>query len=459
VDNLSALSSMINVKNAIKDETITVSQLNKLAKTLLENNMPITWIQGEISGIRTYSHIYFDLKDESSKISCVLFASTLKLLNFKLENGQKIEVRGKVTIYPQNGSYQINVERVRQLGIGELWEAYTRLLNKLRLEGLFDHAHKKIIPVFPQKIGVITSKEGSVIRDVVTTLKRRMPNIPIIIYHTAVQGVDAAMQITKAIKVANSRLEVDVLIICRGGGSMEDLWCFNEEVVAREVFASEIPIISAVGHETDTTIIDYVSDLRAPTPTGAAELVANSRDSWIIQLNKLHTQLDNSLVSMVNNYKQSLDLYKAKLQVLNPANILIQKIQLLKLYQMRLAKSMLRLFDGYSNKLNMLNMRLNIRKINLTQFNNKLNILNSRLYVAVAQLTKTKNAQLEVLCRNLELVNPSNILSRGYAIVKNESGVVMLSENDVIQHEMLEITLHHGKIGAVAEKIITPTPV
>ena len=250
----------------IKDDTITVTQLNKLAKTLLENNMPVCWISGEISGVKTYSHIYFDLKDDAAKISCVMFASVLPLLDFKLENGLKVEIRGKVTIYPQNGSYQINVERIRRIGLGELWEAYNRLLVKLRTEGLFDSKNKKPIPVFPKSIGVVTSKEGAVIRDVITTLRRRMPNIPIVVYHTAVQGQDAAMQITKAIRTANIRAEVDVLIVCRGGGSMEDLWCFNEEVVVREVFASHIPIISAIGHETDTTIIDFVSDLAVSYP-------------------------------------------------------------------------------------------------------------------------------------------------------------------------------------------------
>ncbi len=270
------------------EESISVSQLNKLAKTLLENNMPIIWIKGEISGIRTYSHVYFDLKDEGAKVSCVVFAGLLKLIDFKLENGQQIEVRGKVTIYPQNGSYQINVERIRKVGMGELWEAYNRLLNKLKLEGLFDQQYKQKIPIFPKSIGVITSSVGAVIRDVVTTLKRRMPNIPIIVYHTAVQGTDAGMQIARAIKNANKRNEVEVLIVCRGGGSMEDLWCFNEEVVAREVFISKIPIISAVGHETDTTIIDFVADLRAPTPTAAAELVAKSKVEWDSLLTNLH---------------------------------------------------------------------------------------------------------------------------------------------------------------------------
>ncbi|MBY0380113.1 MAG: exodeoxyribonuclease VII large subunit, partial [Burkholderiales bacterium] len=325
MENLSQANDLKTLSRQIKEETITVSQLNKLAKTLLETNMPVCWISGEISGVKAYSHVYFDLKDESAKISCVIFAGNVANIDFKLENGAKVEVRGRVTIYPQNGSYQINIERIRKLGKGDLWEAYNHLVVKLKEEGLFDAKYKKPIPVFPQSIGVITSKEGAVIRDVITTLRRRMPNIPIVVYHTAVQGQDAAMQISKAIRQANKCNDVDVLIVCRGGGSQEDLWCFNEEVVAREVFASYIPVISAIGHETDTTIIDFVADLRAPTPTAAAELVAKGQKEWQMIIDKLHYQLLYKLEYIMNNRKQSLDLYYRQLRVLNPINQLRER--------------------------------------------------------------------------------------------------------------------------------------
>ena len=268
------------IKDKTDSDVISVAQLNKMAKSALENTLPIVWVKGEISGLKRYSHLYFDLKDESAKISCVMFAKLAGMVDFEFENGTKVEVRGQVTIYPQNGSYQINVERMRKVGLGELWEAYNKLIIKLREEGLFEAKYKKNLPVMPKAIGVITSKEGAVIRDVITTLKRRTPHIPIVIYHSAVQGSDSAMQIAKAIRIANQRKDVEVLIVCRGGGSMEDLWSFNEEIVAREVFNSELPIISAIGHETDTTIIDFVADLRAPTPTAAAELVAQSHHEW-----------------------------------------------------------------------------------------------------------------------------------------------------------------------------------
>jgi exodeoxyribonuclease VII large subunit len=405
VDKFSSLDTSLSLEN----ESISVSQLNKLAKSLLENNMPVFWVKGEVSGLKIYNHAYFDLKDEGGKISCVIFARSLALAEFKLDNGQQIEVRGRVTIYQANGSYQINVERIRMLGVGDLWEAYQRLVNKLTSEGLFDKRYKKPLPTFPQTIGLITSKEGAVIKDVITTLKRRMPNITIIVYHTLVQGVEAGMQIAKTIRIANSRNEVDVLIVCRGGGSINDLWAFNEEVVAREVFASSIPLISAVGHETDTTIIDFVADLRAPTPTAAAELVARSRDEWITLIHKLKLSLDNQTELILNNYRQRIDLYLAKLKALNPQNRLRERANILK----------------------SLHMRLN------TSFR---------------QLIKDRQNSLIGLQREMDLLNPTNILSRGYAIIKNKQGNVVFGSKDVANSERISILFSEDIVSAIIDK-------
>ncbi len=393
----------------LESDSISVSQLNKLAKTLLENNMPVFWVKGEVSGLKIYNHAYFDLKDESGKISCVIFARTLALADFKIDNGQQIEVRGRVTIYQANGSYQINVERIRMLGVGDLWEAYQRLINKLTSEGLFDKRYKKPLPVFPQTIGLVTSKEGAVIRDVITTLKRRMPNITIIVYHTLVQGSEAGMQIAKSIRTANVRNEVDVLIVCRGGGSINDLWAFNEEVVAREVFASHIPLISAVGHETDTTIIDFVSDLRAPTPTAAAELVAKSRDEWNTKIHKLKSELQGVMEYIINNYVQRLDLYYAKLRALSPQNRLRERSSLIK-------------------------------------------SLNERLTTNFKQLLKNRQNSLINIEREMDLLNPRNILSRGYAIVRNKRGNVVFGSKDVAHNERISVLLHDDAISVIVDK-------
>jgi exodeoxyribonuclease VII large subunit len=391
-----------------KEEVISVSQLNKLARTALENTLPIMWIKGEVSGLRSYAHIYFDLKDETAKISCVFFSNLAKLLDFTLENGTKVEVRGRVTIYPANGSYQINVERIRKVGLGELWEAYARLINKLRDEGLFAAKFKKELPQLPRAIGVITSKDGAVIRDVVTTLKRRMPSIPIIIYHSAVQGNDATMQLVRAIRTANQRNEVEVLIICRGGGSMEDLWCFNEEAVAREAFASRIPLISAVGHETDTSIIDFVADLRAPTPTAAAELVVKGRNEWLGDLERLRLSLYNQIYRLYNEQQQRLDLLHSRLRAAQPQSRVVVYRQILNQFAHKLEQAMLQKTTDLSWKL--------------------LNYQN-----------------------RLELLNPHNVLNRGYAIIHNAQGKIIQSVSQTSSHSRINLIVADGTISAVVE--------
>ncbi len=453
MDKLHFSEGILLKEPLIQEEAISVSQLNKLSKSLLENNIPVFWIRGEVSGLRTYSHLYFDLKDENAKISCVLFARELSLLDFSLENGQQIEVRGKVTIYPQNGSYQINISRVRKVGLGELWEAYHRLINKLKLEGLFDQKYKKPLPVFPRQIGVITSKEGAVIRDVVTTLKRRQPNIPIIVYHTAVQGNDAGMQIVSAIRVANVRHEVDVLIICRGGGSMQDLWSFNEEVVAREVFASKIPIISAVGHETDTTIIDFVADLRAPTPTAAAELVATSKDEWLNLIHKLNYQLNNIFENIINNKKQLLDLYSAKLKFLNPINQIKEKTNKLTTYKSKLDNAVRQLISRFSMQIKLYESKLGSKKINITQYQTQIKNLDNRLKLSMLNSLNININKIDNLLRHLELVNPTNILSRGYAIIKDKKGHIVKHSSEVSHQERIEVVFANDSISAIVDKI------
>ena len=442
----------INNVNDLSNETITVTQLNKLAKSLLENNMPICWIQGEVSGVKTYSHIYFDLKDETAKISCVLFANILSTLNFKLENGMKIEVRGKITLYPQNGSYQINVERARQVGMGELWEAYHRLLNKLKLEGLFDNKHKKLIPNFPNAIGVVTSKEGAVIRDVITTLRRRMPNIPIIIYHTSVQGNDAAMQITKAIQIANQRNEVDVLIVCRGGGSMQDLWCFNQEVVAREIFNSQIPIISAVGHETDTTIIDYVSDLRAPTPTGAAELVATSKQEWLNQLNNLNLKLNRIMQNIINEIKQKVDIYFKQLKILSPINQFRDKMLRINYFQQKLLTAIKNVLNNNLLLLSIFSDKLDARSLRIVDKYNCIKLLSERLKRSTINNLRKNNDKLVSISKHLELVNPHNILNRGYAIVMTQNDEVISSGTETNHNQKLQIIFKDDKLDVLVDK-------
>lgn len=446
--NSKALDSSINNL----DETISVSQLNRLAKTLLENNMPIFWIKGEISSLRTYSHVYFDLKDDAAKISCVIFAGTLKSIDFNLANGQQVEVRGKVTLYAQNGGYQINIERIRKVGVGALWEAYNRLIAKLKMEGLFDEQYKKSIPKFPTSVGVVTSKEGAVIRDVIATLKRRMPNIVIIIYHTLVQGSDASMQIAKAINTANVRHEVDVIIVCRGGGSLEDLWCFNDEIVAREVFTSRIPIISAIGHATDTTIIDFVADVRAPTPTAASEIVSKSRLEWYNLLQQLTNKLRNNFMYIYDSKYRLLDSYTKEIRYLNPLTQLKEKNTYLNQCIVNLAKAVQHGIYKNRNKLDTISMKLDCKKIKLGPSISQLKLYNQNLNAAMYRFLSSRRQKCNYLLAQLNLLNPENVLSRGYAIIKNSNGEIVYSSNDAADGEQINIILHGDNLKAIIDK-------
>ena len=257
-------------------DIISVSTLNRMARSLLENGLPPQWIGGEISNLTLAAsgHAYFSLKDASAQVRCVMFRQRMSRLAFTPREGMQVELRGTVTLYEARGDYQIAVDTMREAGLGRLFEAYDRLRRRLAEEGLFDEAHKRALPPHPRAIGIVTSPAAAALRDVVTTLRRRMPSIPLVLYPTPVQGSDAGRQIAQAIATASRRDEVDVLIVCRGGGSIEDLWAFNEEAVARAIVACRIPVVSGVGHETDTTIADFAADCRAPTPTAAAELVS-----------------------------------------------------------------------------------------------------------------------------------------------------------------------------------------
>ncbi len=430
-----------------QEEIYTVSQLNDLSKKLLERNVPVVWIKGEISGLKLYKHAYFDLKDDGAKISCVMFASVFQALEFQINNGDQIEIRGKVTIYPVNGSYQINVERVRKCGLGELWDAYHRLILKLKTEGLFNIQYKKNIALCPNAIGVITSKEGSVIKDVITTLKRRIPHIPIIIYPTAVQGAAATMQIAQAIRTANQRNEVSTLIICRGGGSMEDLWCFNEEIIAREVFWSKIPIISAIGHETDTTIIDMVADLRASTPTAAAELVARGRDQWLDLFAKLTANMQKKYFYLVQNKQQYLDLLYARLLKLNPMAQCLQSKHLLNNMKLMLKQALINLHHQHRNKI--IELKNSLPLVDLSKVKHKIEILEYKLAQEFCIFFDDKKQYFQSRCDKLNLLNPESILLRGYAIVRDSNGNIVKSIHQTKALDQLEITVADGIITTI----------
>ncbi|MDP3677609.1 MAG: exodeoxyribonuclease VII large subunit [Methylotenera sp.] len=398
--------------NLTQVQVLTVSELNRLARNVLEQSFPLFWVSGEVSNFTRAAsgHWYFSLKDTGAQVRCVMFKGRNSYVDFTPREGDKIEARCTVTLYEARGDFQLTVEFVQRAGLGALFEAFEKLKNKLSNEGLFDAASKRAIPKHPQQIGIVTSADAAALRDVLSTLKRRMPSIPIIIYPTPVQGRGVAQLIANAINTANARAECDVLIICRGGGSIEDLWQFNEEIVARAIAACSIPTISGVGHETDFTICDFVADMRAATPTAAAELATPSRDAVLSALKQLKLQLVKNIQFALNQKAQALD-YLAR-RLISPAQQIEQQ------------------------------------KTRLLQLANRLN-------VSVNQQLQTKQHNLLRLSQNLTHLNPQAVLTRGYAFVQNKRGEIVSSSQQLQNGD--EVTLTFG-VGS-AEAIISQTKI
>lgn len=389
---------------------ISVSELNRLAKEVLEQSFPLFWVSGEISNFTRAAsgHWYFSLKDQSAQVSCVMFRGRNSYLDWSPKEGDKVEARALVTLYEARGSFQLTIEFLQRAGAGALFEAFEKLKTKLQQEGLFDAAFKQAIPAHPKQIGIVTSADAAALQDVLTTLRRRMPNIPVVIYPTPVQGKGAATQIANAINLANQRKECDVLIICRGGGSMEDLWQFNEEVVARAIANCKIPTISGVGHETDFTICDFVADVRAPTPTAAAELASPSREALVNKLKQLGEQLKRNGLYLVQQREQLLD-YLARRLVSPTQQLALQTNQLEQL--------------GYRLSLN-IQQQLQRQQRNLTQ-----------------------------LAQNLHHLNPQAVLSRGYAFAQNKQGEIISNSQQIKAGDDISLTFDVGS----AEATITQT--
>ena len=308
----------------------SVTQINSEIKTILEDSYPSVWICGEVSSFKQYAsgHMYFNLKDEKSQISAVMFSFHNKNLKFEPKDGMQVLVYGKVTTYINRGSYQIQVYHIEEKGLGTLQEAFEKLKKKLFEEGLFDSSHKKEIPYIVNKIGVVTSKDGAALHDILSVLNRRFSNVEVLIYPVRVQGEQAKFEIANAIKYLNeNHKELDVLLVGRGGGSLEDLWAFNEEIVARAIYDSNIPVISCVGHEVDFTIADFVADLRAPTPSVAAEIVAKSRTDLEEKLSVIKNRIVNNIKNIVKLYDEKIKYFKNCRALSKPYEIYEEKIQ------------------------------------------------------------------------------------------------------------------------------------
>ena len=330
---------------------VTVSQLVHSARETLESRFPLLWVSGEISSLRPAAsgHLYFVLKDDQAQVDCVMFRSRAALLDWTPRDGLRVEVRALVTLYEPRGRFQLNVEAMREAGLGPLYERFLKLKSRLEREGLFEAAAKRAIPAHPHSIGVVTSLHAAALRDVLTTLARRNPSIAVIVYPVPVQGEGAAARIARMLGTANERAECDVLLLVRGGGSIEDLWQFNEEVVARAIRASRVPVVVGVGHETDFTIADFAADRRAPTPTAAAELVSPSRAELLGRILELAARASREARRRIEYAMQGLDALARR--IVHPAERLRASRQLVAQLAARLAAATGRQLDGFLSRL------------------------------------------------------------------------------------------------------------
>ena len=382
---------------------LSVSELNRLVGEVLTQTFPLMWISGEISNFTRAAsgHWYFSLKDANAQVRCVMFKGRNNYVDFDLREGDHVEARANISFYEPRGDFQINIEFIRKAGLGALFEAFEKLKNKLALEGLFDAASKRAIPRFPHAIGIVTSPNAAALRDVLTTLKRRNPNIRVIIYPTPVQGKGVAESIAKAIRTASARNEVDTLIICRGGGSMEDLWQFNEEIVARAVAECAIPTISGIGHETDFSICDFVADARAATPTAAAELASVDLQALQAYITQLWHRLERRINTGLQANSQKLDFLARRL-ISPQQRITLQKTQI--------------------------------------------DALGRRMDTGLQSILKTHQQYLLNLQNSLNQLNPQNVLARGYALARLPDGTIIRDSQQTRIGELIEITLHRGSL-------------
>ena len=430
---------------------ISVSELNRRARGLVESGFALLWVAGEISNFTraTSGHCYFLLKDAHAQARCVFFRHKASALDWAPENGMQVEVRAAPTLYEARGEFQLNVETMRRSGLGALFEAFERLKKKLDQEGLFELSRKKPIPEFPLVIGIVTSPKAAAFRDVVTTLARRMPAIRIVLYPAPVQGEGAGERIAQAIRNASARAEADVLIVCRGGGSMEDLWAFNEEVVARAIADCSIPVISGIGHETDFTIADFVADARAPTPTAAAELASPNRAELLARLRMLYRQLKRSVDRLLEARMQQLD-YLGK-RLVHPGERVRNQVRNLAHLATRLKSAMARMLDTALWRSADLVGRLRATLPDLAATAARQRDLALRLKFGYARLLELHDVRLRRLGANLEHLNPQSVLERGYSIVAREDGRIVRAAAEVQIGERLRLAFARGAARARVE--------
>ncbi|WP_407528526.1 exodeoxyribonuclease VII large subunit [Vibrio parahaemolyticus] len=428
----------------------TVSRLNAEVRLLLENEMGIVWLVGEISNFSApvSGHWYLTLKDSRAQVKCAMFRGNNRRVTFKPANGNQVLVKARLSLYEPRGDYQLIIESMQPEGDGRLKQEFEELKMKLAAEGLFAQTNKLPLPEHPKRVGVITSKTGAALYDILDVLKRRDPSLPVVIYPTMVQGDDAAIQIAQAIGRANSRNECDVLIVGRGGGSLEDLWCFNNEILARTIAASQIPIISAVGHEVDMTIADFVADVRAPTPSAAAELVSRDKSHKDQSLVAKQHKLASAMRYYLAQQKQQSAQLLHRLERQHPSYQLQRQSQQLDELDMRLRRAMQRFIDTRQQAVERKHHRLQLNSPvkHLAQQKSRLERIEHKLLDAMDRKLLTMRHQLAIAAEKLDTVSPLATLKRGYSITQTEQGKVVTSADDVKTGDLLVTRLAKGEI-------------
>jgi len=437
-------------------DVYSVSRLNREVRVLLERGLGSLWLEGEISNFSRPSsgHWYFSLKDAAAQVRCAMFRQRNMLCSFTARDGQKVLVRARVGLYEPRGEYQLIVDHMEDAGLGALKRQFEELSARLSAEGLFAPERKRPLPALPKRIGVITSPTGAAIRDILHVLARRFPAVGVLIYPVAVQGAQAAGEIIAALRLAGRRAECDVLILARGGGSLEDLWAFNDEALARTIVASPIPVISGIGHEIDFTIADFAADVRAPTPSAAAELVVPDADEWLAAFVRLGTQLRRGMLRRLDERRERLDWLTARAALVSPSARLIQQTLRLDEFEQRMCRALGSLLNARISQFRERESRLwkasPLARVRDAAARHAALLL--RLRAAGLEHVRRAREHLLPLARTLNAVSPLATLERGYAIVSAEHGAILRNAADAPPGTVIEARLAKGIIRAKVEK-------
>tara|TARA_Y100001934_G_scaffold35486_1_gene40456 strand:- start:2688 stop:4037 length:1350 start_codon:yes stop_codon:yes gene_type:complete len=440
-----------------QEHIYSISELNDEVASTLTEAFGVILVEGEISNLMRSAagHVYFSLKDESASVRCAMFRMQNQSLDFDLRDGMQILARAKVGLYKQRGEFQLIVEYAEESGEGLLRQRFELLKQTLQKEGLFDELHKKPLPKMPKTIGLVTSPKGAAVQDIIKTIKRRYPIVRVIVYPTLVQGNEATKKIASAIDIANERDECDVIIIARGGGSLEDLWCFNEELVARSIFHSKIPIISGIGHETDFTITDLVADLRAATPTAAAEIALPTTSEIVDRLNRYIFDITQLTDYKVNHFRHQLKSASLRMQASHPQSKLQFNMQKLDLINEKMQKLPMIQVRDLKNifKISFSKLLASNPKINIEAERQNLEMKNMALSNAIIGHIESKRNRFSVMTAQLEGASPLQSLSRGYALVTNEDGRNIKSVKKIKTGASVKTKLSDGSFVSRVEKI------